>query len=151
MSNFTAEQAAQLFSAIQSYAQELAIFNGGVGLHDPWSPPPGQLYCSISLGPVRPVTSSGLAAVSGQVTLLVRVWSSALQQPLDSIDPGVLAAVCALMGQFAGGFTLGGTVRDIDLFGMSAQPAYVDFEGKPFRTVEISVPIVINDMFEEAA
>ena len=55
------------------------------------------------------------------------------------------------MGAFAGGFTLGGTVRDVDLFGMTAQPAYVDFEGKPFRTVEISLPLVINDMFSEVA
>lgn len=150
MSNFTAAQAKALFEAIRSYAQELGVFEA-VETHDPWNAPGNRLYCSITLGPVRPVTSSGLAAVSGQVMLLVRVWSSALQRPLDNIDPEVLAAVCALMGEFAGGFTLGGTVRDIDLFAMSAQPAYVDFEGKPFRTVEIQVPVIINDMFAEVS
>lgn len=150
MSNFTAAQAKALFEAVRSYAQELGVFEA-VETHDPWNAPGNRLYCSITLGPVRPVTSSGLAAVSGQVMLLVRVWSSALQRPLDSIDPEVLAAVCALMGEFAGGFTLGGTVRDIDLFAMSAQPAYVDFEGKPFRTVEIQVPVIINDMFAEVS
>lgn len=149
MSNFTAAQAKALFEAIRSYAQELAIFQAAE-THEPWNAPGNRLYCSIQLGPVRPVTSSGLAQVSGQVTLLVRVWSSALQKPLDDIDPEVLAAACSLMGAFAGGFTLGGTVRDIDLFAMSAQPAYVEFEGKPFRTVEISLPILINDMFAEA-
>ena len=89
--------------------------------------------------------------VSGQVVLVIRVWSSAMQKPLDDIDPEILSAACSLMGAFAGGFTLGGTVRDIDLMAMSAQPAYVDFEGKPFRVVEISLPIVINDMFAESA
>jgi hypothetical protein len=150
MTNFTAVQAKALFTAIQSQADQLGIFQG-VATHDPWNAPGSRLFCSITLSTVRPVTSSGLAAVSGQVTLLVRVWSSALQKPLDSIDPEVLAAACSLMGAFAGGFTLGGTVRDIDLFAMVAQPAYVDFEGKPFRTIEIQLPIVVNDMFAETA
>jgi hypothetical protein len=150
VTNFTAAQARALFTAIQSMAQELGIFEG-VDLHDPWSPPGSRLFCSINLGTIRPVLSSGLAAVSGQVALIIRIWSSAIQKPLDNIDPEVLAATCSLMGALAGGFTLGGTVRDVDVMAMSAQPAYVDFEGKPFRVVEISLPIVINDMFSEAA
>lgn len=150
MTNFTPAQATALFTDIQSYAQELGIFQG-VDLHDPWNAPGNQLFCSINLGMTRPVTSSGMASVSGQVTLVIRIWSSALQKPLDGIDPGVLSAVCSLMGAFAGGFTIGGTVRNIDLFAMSAQPAYVDFEGKPFRVAEINLPIVINDLFAEEA
>jgi hypothetical protein len=150
VSNFTAAQATALFQAIQSYALELGIFQG-VDLHDPWNAPGNRLFCSINLGTVRPVASSGLAAVSGQVNLVIRVWSSALQKPLDGIDPELLAAVSSLMGAFAGGFTLAGTVRDIDLMAMSAQPAYVDFEGKPFRVVEISVGVVLNDMWAEVA
>jgi hypothetical protein len=150
MSNFDAAQAKALFRAIQSMAQETGLFQGEVKLHDPWNPPGNGLNCSISLGVIRPVTSSGLASVSGQVTLIVRVWSGLLQMPQDNVDPEVLAAACQLMGQFAGGFTLNGTVRDIDLFGMSAVPAYADFESKPFKVVEITVPIVINDMFLEA-
>ena len=150
MTNFTAAQATALFTAIQSYAEELGIFNG-VDLHEPWNAPGNRLYCSINLGTVKPVLSSGLASVSGQVALVIRVWSSALQKPLDGIDPELLSTVCSLMGAFAGGFTLGGTVRDIDLMAMAAQPAYVDFEGKPFRVAEISISLVINDMFAEVA
>jgi hypothetical protein len=149
VTNFSPAQANALFTAIQSMAQELAIFNG-VDLHEPWNAPGSRLFCTITLGTVRPVLSSGLSSVSGQVTLVIRVWSSALQKPFDGIDPEVLAAACSLMGALAGGFTLGGTVRDVELMAMSAQPAYVDFEGKPFRIIEISCPIVINDMFAEA-
>lgn len=151
MSNFTAADAKALFEAIRSKAKKLGIWTGDVPTHDPESPPSGRLNCSISLGPVKPVTSSGLGAVSLQVTLMVHVWSFAMQRRLDDIDPEALGAVCALMGAFAGGFTLGGTVREIDLFQMSAQPGYVDFEGKEFRTVAISLPITINDMFAEVA
>ena len=42
-------------------------------------------------------------------------------------------------------------MREVDLLAMSAEPGYVNFEGKEFRTMQISVPIVINDMFEEVA
>ena len=150
MSNFSAAQATALFKAIQSYASELGIFTN-VDLHEPWNAPGSRLFCSINLGAVRPVMSSGLASVSSQVTLVIRIWSSALQKPLDGIDPEILAAASSLMGAFAGGFTLSGTVRDIDVMAMSAQPAYVDFGGKPFRVVEIALPIVINDTWAEAA
>lgn len=151
MSNFTPAQATALFADIQSMAQQLAIFRA-TETHDPLSAPGEGLWCSITLGNVRPVSSSGMASVSGQITLIVRVWSSALQKPQDNIDPNVLAAACALMGAFAGGFTIGGTVRNIDLFAMTGTPQWApDFEGKPFRVIEISLPIVINDLFAEVA
>lgn len=150
MANFTPAQAAALFADIQSMAQELGIFQA-VDTHEPENAPGNRLYCSINLGSARPVTSSGLNSVSGQVTLTVRVWSSAIQKPLDNIDPELLAAACSLMGQFSSGFSIGGTVRNIDLFAMVAQPAYVDFDGKSFKIIEISLPIVINDLFAESA
>lgn len=151
MSNFGAAQATALFTEVQSYAQALNIFQG-VDLHDPWNAPGSQMFCSINLGRAKLLpTASGMISASGQVTLTVRVWSSALQRPLDGIDPGILAAACSLMGALAGGFTLNETVRNIDVFGMTAEPAYVDFEGKPFRVIEITVGIVINDMFTESA
>jgi len=149
MTNFTPAQAAALFTEVQSYAQALGIFQG-TDTHDPWNAPGNRLYCSISLGVARPLpAASGMNSVSGQVTLIVRVWSSALQKPLDDIDPEALAAACSLMGAFAGGFTLNESVRNIDLFAMSAQPAWVDFEGKPFRVIEIALPLVINDLWTE--
>jgi hypothetical protein len=150
MSNFDAAAAKALFTAIRSYAQKLGIFQA-VDTHEPENAPGSRLYCSIVLGPVRPVPSSGMASVSGQVTLTVRVWSAAMQRPLDDIDPEALATISALMGAFAGGFTIGGTVRNIDLFAMQAVPGWVDADGKPFRVVDISLPIVINDMWAEVA
>lgn len=150
MSNFSAADAAALFSKIRSIAKELAVFPAVIG-HDPENAPPAGISCSIMLGPVKPVTSSGLAAVSGQVTLMVHVWSFASKRPLDDVDPQVLAATCSLMGAFAGGFTLGGTVREVDLFAMDATPGYVNFEGKEYRTMAITLPVIINDLFEEVA
>ena len=149
MSNFSEADADALFSAIRSKAKKLGLFNAVIG-HDPENAPPAGVNVSIMLGTVEPVAAdSGLAAVSGQVTLMVHVWMFANQKPLDDIDPKVLWATCALMGAFAGGFTLNGTVRNINLFAMKAQPGYTNFEGKEYRTMAIPVPIVIDDMFEE--
>lgn len=150
MSNFAAADADALFSAIRSTAKQLGVFSATIG-HDPENAPPSGVSCSIALGGVKPVTTSGLAAVSGQVTLTVHVWSFAQARPLDDVDPQVLAATCSLMGAFAGGFTLGGLVREVDLFAMDAKPGYVNFQGKEFRTMTITLPIVINDMFAEVA
>lgn len=150
MSNFSAADASALFSAIRSKAKALGVFAATIG-HDPENAPPSGITCSIALGPVKPVTSSGLDAVSGQVTLMVHVWNFAQKRPLDEVDPDVLAAACSLMGAFAGGFTLGETVRNVELFSMSADPGYVNFESKEFRTMSITLPILINDMFEEVS
>ena len=150
MSNFSAADAKALFSAIRSMAKKLGVLSTVIG-HDPENAPPQGVACSIMLGTVKPVLTSGCAAVSCQVTLMVHVWDFAQKRPLDELDPEVLAATCALMGAFAGGFTLGGTVREVELFSMDATPGYVNFEGKEYRTMQISVPIVINDMFAESA
>jgi hypothetical protein len=148
VANFSAADAENLFSQVRSIAKKLGVFPAVIG-HDPENAPPSGVSLSIMLGSVKPITSSGLDAVSCQVTLMVHVWSFANQKPLDDIDPKVLAATCSMMGALAGGFTLNGTVRDVNLFAMDAQPGYVNFQEKEFRTVAISVPIEINDLFEE--
>lgn len=150
MSNFSQADAEALFSRIRSAAKGLGIAAAVIG-HDPESQPPAGVSYSIMLGPVKPILSSGLAAVSGEVTLMVHVWNSAAGRPLDKVDPQVLWATCALMGALAGSFTLGGTVREVDLFSMTAQPGYVPFGGKEYRVMQITVPIEINDMWTEVA
>ncbi len=149
--SFTKAQARELFSDVQSIAQQLGLFQA-VDKHEPENAPGTRLYCSIVLGPMRAVAAaSGLASVSGEITLIIRVWSWAMQRPLDDVDPEVLAAMAALINGLAGEFTLGGTVRNVDLFSLTASPAWAEFDGKQFRVMELPVPIVINDMFSEEA
>ena len=73
-----------------------------------------------------------------------------LQKPLDGVDPAVLGAVSVLLAAYAGDFTLGGLVREVSIFGgLQAQPGYMDFGGKPLRAVEITVPVIVNDAWDE--
>jgi len=151
MTNFNTAAATALFDALQSYGQKLALFQN-VDTHEPANAPGVRLYCSITLASIKSEGAySGLNSVSGTITFTVRIWSAALQRPLDSIDPEVLGAASAYMGALAGGFTLGGTIRNIDLFAMSAQAAYADFQDKQFRVIEITVPAVIDDLWTEEA
>jgi hypothetical protein len=148
---FTKAQAEALYKAVQSAAAGLGLFQK-VDTHEPENAPGTRLYCSITQGPFgAEPAASGLAAVSGKVTLIIRVWSHAMQRPLNDIDPEVLAAVAALMNALAGGFSLGGTVRDVDLLALTATPAWADFQGAQFRVMELPVPIIINDLFTEVA
>lgn len=149
--NFNAAAATALFTAVQSYAEQLGLFQA-VDTSEPPNAPGNRLYCSIVLA--DPAIScdgehSGLAAVSGTITLAARIWSSAMQRPLEAIDPEVLAASCSLMAQLAGGFTLGETIRNIDLFRMSMRPVWVNFQGKQYRVAEVVIPAVINDLWTE--
>ncbi len=79
-----------------------------------------------------------------------------LQEPQDSIDPAILTAVTILLGDYAGHLTLGATVRAIDLIGMhgtplSAQAGYITIGQQMSRVIEITLPILINDMWSEIA
>lgn len=146
---FDAAAARALFAAVKSHAESLAIFTT-VATHTPMNAPPAGLSAWIVLGPVQPVTSSGLAAVSIQVTLQIYVASSLQQKPLGSVDPAVLGAVSLLMAAYAGDFNLGGLVREVSIFGgLKADPGYLDFEGKPLRLVEITLPMIVNDAWTE--
>lgn len=148
---FTAAQAQALFNSVQSAMQSLALFQD-VDTHEPENAPGVRLYGSLTLGPMRAEPAkSGLNSVSGSITLIIRVWSHAMQRPLDKIDPEVLATMAALMNVLSGEFTLGGTVRNVDLFSLVATPAWAEFQGAQYRVMEMPVPIIINDMFTEEA
>jgi hypothetical protein len=145
--SFAAADAKALFHAMTSHARSLGIFDR-VNSHEPENTPGKGMSCSITLGGIAAdPTASGLAMVSGTITFGVRIWSSLMQKPLDAVDPDVLGAVSVLLNAYSGAFTLGGTVRDIDLLALKAQPGYLNHEGKEFRVIEITVPIVVNDLW----
>jgi hypothetical protein len=153
---FNAAAVSALFSAAVSEAQALGIF-ARVNQHEPKNAPGAQLSCSFWVGGIKPVpAASGLNATSGVVTLNARIYASFLAKPEDATDPLILSAACALLNAYSGGFTLGETVRDIDLLGqygeaLSATAAYMEQDGKLFRVMEVTIPVVISDLFTQEA
>jgi hypothetical protein len=148
---FDAPAAKALFQALESHAMTLGLFSR-VNLHEPENAPGARLSCSITLGAVTPTpAASGLASVSLTVTFNVRIYSPMITKPLDNLDPDLLGATATLLGEYAGNFTLGGLVRDVDPLALRATPAYLDQDGKEFRTMTITLPVVVNDAWNEVA
>ena len=153
---FDAAAVNSLFAHVQSAALELGIFET-VNTHEPLSAPGNGVHAALWVDSIIPVgRASGLAATSGVVTLMFRVYSSAMQKERDAIDPAILAAVSALLGQYSSTFTFGGTVRNVDLLGMygrslSAQAGYLTQDAKILRIFTVTVPVVINDLWQMEA
>lgn len=149
--SFDAAAVDTLFDKVVSHALKLAIFET-INSHEPKSAPGLGLRAAIWVDYIGPVTSSGLAATSGKVTLKIRIYSSMLQQPYDAIDPDMLKATTTLLGEYTGDFDFGATVRQVDLLGaygesLSAQAGYLTIDNKHYRAMTITLPIIINDMW----
>lgn len=150
---FDAAAVNALFAAVVSEAKRLNIFQAVIA-HEPKNAPGNGLHCAVWVQSIAPVRSSGLAAVSGRVSLRARIYSNMLQEPQDGIDPGLLSATCQVLAAFSEGFTLGGTVREVDLLGaegetLAAEAGYITIGQAMFRAMEITIPVVINDLWSE--
>lgn len=151
---FNAAAVTALFAAVVSQAKQLGVFQAVIA-HEPKNAPGNGLSCAVWVQSITPVRSSGLAAVSGRVSMRARVYSNMLQEPQDGIDPAILAAACQLLEAFSEGFTLDGTVREVDLLGaegevLAAEAGYITIGQAMFRAMELTIPVVINDLWLEA-
>ncbi|HTY35423.1 hypothetical protein [Mycobacterium sp.] len=144
-----------ILDGLVSHASATGYFQR-VNTHEPKSAPGWGLTCAIWAQEIAPLpAASGLAATSTLVTFSLRIYTDMLQEPLDQIDPKVLAATDVLMEAYSGNFTLGGTVRDIDLLGqfgrgLNAEAGYINLNQKQLRCMTINVPLVVNDQFPQA-
>ena len=139
-----------------SKAMTLGIFET-VNLHEPKSPPGSGQRCAIWAQSIEPIgLASGLASTSGYVVLSARIYGNMLAEPQDEIDPAIMTAATTLLGAFSADFTMGGTVRNIDLLGsygqkLGAQAGYLTLGKGLYRIMTITVPCVINDMWQQVS
>lgn len=123
--------------------------------HEPKNAPGNDLTAAVWLQSIEPFPGgSGLQSVSVCLTYMIRIYLNFISQPYDSIDPKILKAADVLITAYAGAFTLGGTVRDVDLFGASGtrlegRAGYLDQDGKKYRAFVITLPMVVNDIWAE--
>lgn len=152
---FDAAAIKSLFSQVTSHASALNLF-ADVNGHAPENPPGSGASYAVWLSDISPVAAgSGLAATTGRVEFTGHIYTKQRAKPLDNVDPGILLLACDLLGAYSADFTLGGTVRDIDLLGahgtpLKAQAAFADFQGTPLRVMEVTLPIIINDIWGQS-
>ncbi|MFI9154489.1 hypothetical protein [Streptomyces sp. NPDC053367] len=143
-------------SASTSHAQALGLFDQVLG-HEPVSAPGSGLTYAMWVGPVRPVQArSGLNVVSARLELKGRVFMPADTEPMDDVDVAVTDAVSALMGAYCGDFTLDGLVSNVDLLGAHGAPLGADFgytrlDSITYRVATLTIPLIINDAWNEVA
>lgn len=154
--NFDVEAVNDLMSAVESISMQTGQFRR-VNKHEPKSAPGNGLSNGIWVQSVEPLAeASGLDATSGYVVLTSRIYGSMLQKPEDEIDPRMLTAATVLLGAYSADFTLGGTVRNIDLTGaygqtLMARAGYMQVDQGWYRVYDIIVPVVINDLWAQVS
>jgi hypothetical protein len=144
----------QILDKVVSHALGLGVFEK-VNTHEYKSAPGKGLFCEIWAETIAPARS-GLDVTSAVLTLNVRVRSNMISEPQDAIDPAILDAVSLLMDAYTGDFQLGGAARNIDLLagstpGLRADAGYLNQDSAIFRIMTITVPIIVNDCWNQEA
>jgi hypothetical protein len=145
-----------LMSRVTSHAGTLGVFRR-VNSHEPKSAPGNGLTYACWVQAIEPLgQASGLDSTTGYVVLLGRIYGSMLQKPEDDVDPRILSAATTLIGAYTGDFDFGETVRNVDLLGMygqklRAQAGYARIGESTYRIMDITIPVVINDMWKQVA
>lgn len=142
-------------AAHMSQAQGLGLFGNVLG-HEPVSAPGSGLTYAVWVARVAPVPAgSGLAAGTGRLELNGRVFMPADSEPQDDVDTAVTDAVDKLMAALFADFTLGDTIRNVDLLGahgtaLSAQFGFTRFDSTTYRVATLTIPLIVNDVWTEA-
>ena len=141
---------------LTSHAQARGGF-GPVLKHEPLSAPGSGLTYAVWVGDIDPLPpASGLASTSLRVTFNGRLYLPADTDPMDDVDVQLTNAATDLMGLYTGDFTLGGSVRNIDLLGahgttMRARLGYLDIGSTTYRISTISIPTIHSNIWGQVA
>jgi hypothetical protein len=144
-----------IVNALVSKALQLGVFER-VNAAEPKNKPGSGITGAVWLRSVAPAARrAGLSSTSVLLTFTFRVYTSASQDPPDAIDPAMYKALAALMTGLSGGFALGGLVQQVDLLGAMGTPlqattGYIQIGDMLMRTADLTIPLIVNDVFDQA-
>lgn len=146
---------ATILDKVVSHALALGHFDR-VNTHEPKSAPGSGVTAAVWFQSLRPVRGSGLASTTVRLEFMLRLYAPMLSEPADAIDPATIAALDALMEELTGDYTLGGTVREVDLLGaygepLAARAGYLTQDQQLFRVVDVTLPLIVNDLWTQEA
>lgn len=145
------------FARLVSPCKQIGAFRSSVIQHEPKAAPtanPALAMWWADLGPAR--GASGLSATTARVEYAARVYLNFKSRSEEDIDPLLMSLASQVIGAFSSGFTLDGDVAFIDLLGaygapLSATPRYLAQDGQEFRTAEIVIPLIVDDVWTQEA
>lgn len=143
-----------IYNALETHALSLGIFADVRG-HEPMSAPAfgERMTLSFWSNGIRPILSSGLNSASMRWELNGRIYKADQTQPREDIDPEVISATLSFLGSLTGGFSLGGLIRCVDVFGsdgegLSGEPGWYGMDDATYRTIDLRIPLLINDVLD---
>lgn len=139
--------------AIVSHAMSTGQFER-VNQYEPKKAPGNGLTAAVWFQSLVPTRIGGLDSTTVRLVMRIRIYTSMLMDPPDQIDPNVIEALDVLLNAYSGDFTLDGLIRNVDLLGQSGTPmqadaGYLNQDGKMMRIVDITLPMIINDVWEQ--
>lgn len=146
-----------IFDAVVSDWQATGFFNR-VNKHQPRKKPNTKLEAAIWLQSIEPVGNiSGLASSSGVLVFIGRMYYNTGAHQEDMIDPLMMRAASSIMRRYHDDFdfdldSIG--VRNIDLLGMTgrklrADAGYMEQDHAQFRIYDITIPVIVNDIWRQ--
>jgi hypothetical protein len=144
-----------IINAALSDLSQTGLFETVEG-HEPRSAPGNGLTVAAWVEAIDPLgNESGLASTTALLLLTVRIHLNAVSEPLDAIDPAITQAVDAVMAAYNGDFTLGGLIKNVDIFGtygtrLAARAGYVTISNTTYRCMNIAVPCVVGDVWTQS-
>ncbi|WP_151477739.1 hypothetical protein [Streptomyces albicerus] len=147
-----------ILDAVATHAMSLGHFQS-VTLHEPRAVTGNGIAACVLVESITPIRSSGAAMTSVRLELMVGIYTTTLTDAdTDSIDAVLGEAADALMETYTEDFTLGGLVRQVDIFGAYGQALgaragnYIRPDGSPpLRVFRVTLPLIVDDVFAQAA
>lgn len=153
--NVTPIDSAGLFNAVVSHAMRSGLFETVSG-HEAMNAPANGIHYEVWGGPIRPITS-GLNITSARIVIQGRIKINMNREPRDSVETDLLYTTDRMLASYTGQFQLAlDDVRSIDVMGangimLEARPGYIDQDNHLFRICDITIPILVNDCWEQLA
>ena len=145
-----------IIAALISMAQATGKFENVQGAEFKNAPGPGAT-AALWFTDLEPAPdASGQSSVTIRFAMTMRIYVPVVSEPSDAIDPLVIAAAGAMFTALIGDFNLGGLIRNIDVFGahgekLHALPGWLPFNDTKYRTIDILIPMLVNDEYDEVA
>ena len=138
-----------LLRKVHSFLAASGRFPGGAGIGEPKSAP-ASMFAAVLLGDIR-FADNSLATSSARMEIIVRVYRNAFSEPLENTELTLGKTAFELLEDFAADFDFGdSSVRGPLPLEVQIRLGYIGIGpagGQTmYRTMDITLPIVINDV-----
>lgn len=145
----------EIMARVTSHAETLGVLDEVNG-HEPKSAPGRGVTAAVWVQEIDPLQASGLDSTSVRLGLMWRLYTPMISEAPDSIDPNLLKALDALCAAYSADFDLDGALRMVDLLGAHGDPmrgraGYLNQDGRMFRVIDLTLPLIVNDLWDQEA